>query len=59
MGREREIGERIEGITERERKMNERVGSPGAPTPGTRKGAWMICPGLLRSARGVAALGTS
>ena len=32
---------------------------PGAPTPGTRKSAGMICPGGLRSAPGVAGLGTS
>ena len=33
--------------------------APGAPTPGTRKSAGMICPGGLRSAPGVAGLGTS
>ena len=33
--------------------------APGAPTPGTRKGAWMICPGGLLSAPGISGLGTS
>ena len=33
--------------------------APGAPTPGTRKSAGMICPGGLRSAPGVTGLGTS
>ena len=35
------------------------IKAPNAPTPGIRKGAWMICPGGLRSVPGVAGLGTS
>ena len=53
--------------SERRKRERSRISSmrqnatkaPGAPTPGTRKSAGMICPGGLRSAPGVAGLATS
>ena len=64
----RDVG-RASWVAASKRRKRERSGmspmrqnatkAPGAPTPGTRKSAWIICPGGLQSAPGVAGLGTS